>query len=89
VTLVPVPSLHAKGCLDVLAEGFLFVGDALYSRDSGTGLYYNHEIAYEMLKTYQKIPFAVAIPAHQDNEKSKAEVLAYLTALEQSESALH
>jgi glyoxylase-like metal-dependent hydrolase (beta-lactamase superfamily II) len=86
--LILVPSLHAKGCLDVLVGSDLFVGDALYSRDTPTGAYYNHEIAYEMLKKYEAIPFKDAIPAHEGPLWSRDEVLSYLKKVEEDPSAV-
>ena len=76
VQVLPVPSLHAKGCLDVKAGDFLFVGDALYSRESKQGYYYNREIVVEEIKRYQAIPFLNATPAHQSPSQTKEEVLA-------------
>jgi glyoxylase-like metal-dependent hydrolase (beta-lactamase superfamily II) len=81
IRLILVPSLHAKGCLDVLAEGYLFVGDSLYYRQSGASYYYNAQIAYEMMKKYESIPFMSAINAHDSPNKSRAEVLDYLSRL--------
>jgi glyoxylase-like metal-dependent hydrolase (beta-lactamase superfamily II) len=81
VRLILVPSLHAKGCLDVLAENILFTGDSLYYRQSGSSYYYNAQIAYEMLKKHQAIPFTQAIGAHDSPVHTKEEVLAYLTKL--------
>jgi len=81
LSLILVPSLHAKGCLDVLSEHYLFVGDSLYYRQSGLSYYYNPQIAYEMLKKAKSIPFEVAISAHTSLNHSKSEVVAYLTRL--------
>jgi glyoxylase-like metal-dependent hydrolase (beta-lactamase superfamily II) len=81
LSLILVPSLHAKGCLDVLAERYLFVGDSLYYRQSGSSYYYNPQIAYEMLKKVESIPFEVAISAHESPNHTKSEVVTYLTRL--------
>jgi glyoxylase-like metal-dependent hydrolase (beta-lactamase superfamily II) len=81
IKLLPVPSLHAEGCLDVLADGFLFVGDSLYPRQKGSALYYNREIAAEMLKSYAGISFVSAVPAHEGPLRTKSEVLAFLAKL--------
>ena len=83
VSLILVPSLHAKGCLDVLAEGYLFVGDSLYYRQSGSSYYYNPQIAYEMAKKVESIPFEQAVAAHDSPTRPKAEVVDYLTRLAQ------
>jgi glyoxylase-like metal-dependent hydrolase (beta-lactamase superfamily II) len=79
--LILVPSLHAQGCLDVLVDSYLFVGDSLYSRESGDGFYYNPQIAYEMRKKYESIPFVTAIEAHDTPNQTREEVLAYLKKL--------
>ena len=81
VRLILVPSLHAKGCLDVLAEGYLFTGDSLYYRQSGSSYYYNAQIAYEMEKKHQAIPFLKAIGAHDSPIHTKEEVMTYLAKL--------
>jgi glyoxylase-like metal-dependent hydrolase (beta-lactamase superfamily II) len=81
VRLILVPSLHAKGCLDVLAEQFLFTGDSLYYRQSGSSYYYNPQIAYEMLKKHEAIPFVNAIGAHESPVRTKEEILDYLSKL--------
>jgi len=81
VSLILVPSLHAKGCLDVLAENYLFVGDSLYYRQSGSSYYYNPQIAYEMEKKVGSIPFVTAISAHESPNRSKTEVMDFLTRL--------
>jgi glyoxylase-like metal-dependent hydrolase (beta-lactamase superfamily II) len=84
IRLILVPSLHAKGCLDVLADSYLFVGDSLYYRQSGSSYYYNHEIAYEMLRKYEGIDFKISISAHDQNDESKEEVISFLKRLEQA-----
>jgi glyoxylase-like metal-dependent hydrolase (beta-lactamase superfamily II) len=81
IRLILVPSLHAKGCLDVLAEDYLFVGDSLYYRQSGAAYYYNAQIAYEMMKKHESIPFMIAISAHDSPNKNKDQVMDYLTRL--------
>jgi glyoxylase-like metal-dependent hydrolase (beta-lactamase superfamily II) len=81
LSLILVPSLHAKGCLDVLAERYLFVGDSLYYRQSGVSYYYNPQIAYEMQKKVESIPFEVAISAHESPNHTKSEAVTYLTRL--------
>jgi glyoxylase-like metal-dependent hydrolase (beta-lactamase superfamily II) len=75
VQVLAVPSLHAKGCLDVKAGDFLFVGDALYSRENKDGWYYNREIMVEEIKKYQVIDFIETIPAHDSPRQKKDEVL--------------
>jgi glyoxylase-like metal-dependent hydrolase (beta-lactamase superfamily II) len=84
ISLILVPSLHAKGCLDVLAEHYLFVGDSLYYRQSGSSYYYNPQIAYEMEKKVASIPFEIAVSAHDSPNHTKAEVVEYLTRLAHS-----
>jgi glyoxylase-like metal-dependent hydrolase (beta-lactamase superfamily II) len=83
VELVPVPSLHAKGCLDVLVDRLLLVGDSLYFRFEKDGLpFYNPQIAFEMLKAYESLDFDFAISSHGGDEKEpRAEVLSYLQHL--------
>jgi glyoxylase-like metal-dependent hydrolase (beta-lactamase superfamily II) len=81
IRLILVPSLHAKGCLDVLSENFLFTGDSLYYRQSGSSYYYNPQIAYEMLKKHEAIPFTKAIAAHESPIHTKEEIITYLSKL--------
>jgi len=64
VSVLPVPSLHSKGSLDVLVGDFLFTGDSLLARSRGEEAYYNHEVAVEMEKRYESIPFSIAIQSH-------------------------
>lgn len=79
--IIPVPSLHAKGCLDLLANSILFVGDALYSRQKGNGLFYNKEIAVEMKKKYDSIPFKTVVPSHDSPMLEKEKVMVFLNDL--------
>lgn len=78
IHLYPVPSLHAKGCLDVQDGGFLFVGDALFSHEKSGSLFYNREIVVEMTKKYEAMDFETAIPSHQSPFLKKKEVMALL-----------
>ncbi len=77
-SILPVPSLHAKGCLDVLCGPYLFVGDSLYFRRSGTSFFYNREISAEMEKRYEAIPFEETIPSHEGPAQNKNEVMLFL-----------
>lgn len=80
--IMPVPSLHSKGSLDVLVGDTLFTGDSLGSRESKDGLYYNHEIAVEMEKRYKEIPFSLAVQAHPGAPSlSKEKLMGYLHEL--------
>jgi glyoxylase-like metal-dependent hydrolase (beta-lactamase superfamily II) len=81
VSLILVPSLHAKGCLDVLVGDYLFVGDSLYYRESGSSYYYNAQIAFEMMKKMAAIPYRYAISAHEGKLRSKADVDLFLSKL--------
>jgi len=82
VSVLPVPSLHSKGSLDVLVGDFLFTGDSLLPRSRGKGLYYNHEVAVEMEKRYQSIPFSLAIQSHPSASRiDKKKLMVFLNKL--------
>ena len=79
VSVLPVPSLHSKGSLDVLVGDFLFTGDSLSPRSRGEKIYYNHEIAVEMEKRYESIPFSLAVQSHPSASRiEKKKLLVYL-----------
>lgn len=79
VQLVSLPSLHAKGCIGVLCDGVLFVGDALYSREKNGKEYFNKGLIGSELKAYKELDFQEVIFSHGDIcQPNKAGVLAYL-----------
>ncbi|MBR3839735.1 MAG: hypothetical protein IKM20_01190 [Erysipelotrichales bacterium] len=79
VSVISLPSLHAKGCLGVLCEGVLFVGDALYSRMKNGVEYYEKSIIGAEIKSYSNIEFDVAIFGHDVNMLgNKREIVTFL-----------
>jgi flavorubredoxin len=81
-SIIPVPSLHSKGSLDVLVGDRLFTGDSLGFRMQNDALYYNHEVALEMEKAYASIPFKEAIQSHPDTKTfTKEKLMGFLHEL--------
>jgi glyoxylase-like metal-dependent hydrolase (beta-lactamase superfamily II) len=75
IRLILVPSLHAKGCLDVLVDGVLLVGDSLGSHESKEGeIYFDPSIAYEMEKKVMSVDFTEAYFGHGENHLNKEQV---------------
>lgn len=76
--LVLVPSLHSKGSLAVLADKFLFIGDALYSHEKDGVSYFNAQVVYEEKKRLESLSFNYLINAHEGPLMKKEEVLTLL-----------
>lgn len=81
IIIIPVPSLHAKGCLTLLVDDYLFLGDSLAPRESKDGLYFDSSIAFEMEKTFSSIPFSFGIPAHPGEFLSKEKIVDFIRVL--------
>lgn len=81
VSIIKVPSLHAKGCLALLNDDYLFIGDSLAPREGKDGLYFDSSIAFEMEKAFKEIPFKEAIQGHPASFIKKDDLLTYLKTL--------
>ena len=73
VSIFEIPSSHAKGCLALLVDGYLFVGDALYMSNKGL---YNVNALNMQIKLLESKDIDYVVCSHQlPNIKTKVEVL--------------
>lgn len=90
VTLLPVPSSHAKGCLVLRLDGMeaYLLGDLLSCNVNRAGnAYYDRSLFYEMDRWLRALPEdAIFFPGHggaiEQEPKNQAEMGAFLSSLE-------
>lgn len=79
VTIFEIPSSHAKGCLALLVDGYLFVGDALYMSNKGL---YNVNALNMQIKLLERNDIEYVVCSHRlPNVKTKVEVLNELKSI--------
>lgn len=65
VTLFPMPSSHARGCLALLCGDYAFLGDATYCTVKNGCHVYNVQLLHEMIKMLESIPCTYFCLSHE------------------------
>ncbi len=66
VTVFPLPSSHAKGCLALAADdGYVFLGDGTYPGTVGEDAVYNRGLLQEELNALRSIPADKCLLSHK------------------------
>ncbi len=75
ITVIPVPSSHAKGSLGVITdEEYLFLGDSFYSSAKG----YNVSLLYDEIRILKEMSFTKVIMSHDEKIYSREEIIGEL-----------
>ncbi|MCM1320756.1 MAG: MBL fold metallo-hydrolase [Bacteroides sp.] len=78
VTLLPMPSSHAKGCLALLCGDYAFLGDSLYCTVKNGAHVYNVQLLREMIQTLENIPCPYFCLSHEPKFIQKKETVVEL-----------
>lgn len=80
VTLIPLRSSHAKGCLTLLFhQKYLFMGDAIYGSLKGGESSYNAQVLLEEIRQLQNVEAEYFCPSHRLNPLCRKEgILTFL-----------
>ncbi|MCR5823985.1 MAG: hypothetical protein K6G60_06085 [Lachnospiraceae bacterium] len=65
ITVFPLPSSHAKGCLGMTAEGCAFLGDATYPAEVNNEEVYNKGLLQEELEVLKELPVKSFLLSHK------------------------
>lgn len=83
IRIFPFPSYHAKGCLAMeSADGFVFLGDAVYPKDSGEQGIYNRSVITEQIRLLEELEAGKVLISHdRAYVMDKRAVLLFLRSL--------
>ena len=82
LVISPIPASHARGCLALSAEGYLFLGDALYPAAKGDGGVYNVQLLKEEIAFLNRAEAQTVFSSHEKRLwKPKAVALRFLDTI--------
>lgn len=73
ITLVPIPSSHAKGCLALVCGDYAFMGDSTYAKEKIGNHTYNAQLLNDMIKVMEELPVKYFCLSHDKNFVQKKE----------------
>lgn len=80
--IFPLPSSHAKGCLGLEVDDYVFVGDALYGKVKDGCLIYNAQLLRDEINVLKALHASQLLVSHFPGLiRSKSEVLEELEAI--------
>lgn len=78
ITLIPVPSSHAKGCLALLCGDWCFMGDSTYCTEKRLAHSYNVQLLKQEIEVLENIPCKYFCLSHDRHFVQKKEDLILL-----------
>lgn len=76
LTILPVPSTHAKGCLALMVnDTYLFTGDATYAMWKDDKTIYNAQLLKEEMDLFSSLPATKYFLSHDNGKLRKKEVV--------------
>lgn len=76
VRIYRIPSSHAKGSLCMCADGYCFVGDAIYSTMKDGKIFFNPQLLQQEIRFLEDIPETKLLVSHYDGlVREKDEVI--------------
>ena len=67
ISIIPIPSSHAKGCLCLVCQDFAFMGDATYAKEKIGNHTYNTQLLHDMIEVMEKLPVKYFCLSHDKN----------------------
>ncbi|MCR5187823.1 MAG: MBL fold metallo-hydrolase [Treponema sp.] len=67
ISLVPIPSSHAKGCIALICGDYAFMGDSTYAKEKIGNHTYNSQLLNDMIKVMEELPVKYFCLSHDKN----------------------
>ena len=64
IHIFPLPSSHAKGCLGLEIDEYVFVGDALYSKSKNNSNFYNAQLLKQEIEVLSNLSATFLLASH-------------------------
>ena len=64
ISIINMPSSHAKGCLALVCGDYAFLGDAAYAKEKIGAHSYNAQLLYEMIRKMETLPVKYICMSH-------------------------
>ena len=76
IHIFPLPSSHAKGCLGLEIDEYVFVGDALYSKSKNNSNFYNAQLLKQEIDVLSNLSATFLLASHfKGLARNRGEVL--------------